>query len=171
MVLGITIALFGIHLAAQAADPVIGTWALNVTKSTFSPGPAKRSESRTYVMEHQETTATFKGVSEPSRYVIVREEIKATSESVDGDGQPTTAGWTVVYDGRDRPITGDPDADMLSLRRIDAFTTEFTQKKAGRIVTTGTVAISPDGRVMTVTTKGINAKGQIINDVSVFEKQ
>jgi hypothetical protein len=171
MVLGITIALFGIHLAAQAADPIIGTWVLNVAKSRFSPGPAPKSESRTYVMEGQETRATFKGVSEPRRYVTVRQEIKATSESVDGDGKSTTGEWTVVYDGKDRPMTGNPDADMLSLKRIDAFTTEFTQKKASRVVIIGTAAISTDGRVMTVTTKGINAKGQTINDVSVFEKQ
>jgi len=171
MVLGITIALFGIHLAAQAADPIIGTWVLNVAKSRFSPGPAPTSESRTYVMEGQETRATFKGVSEPRRYVTVRQEIKATSESVDGDGKSTTGEWTVVYDGKDRPMTGNPDADMLSLKRIDAFTTEFTQKKASRVVIIGTVAISTDGRVMTVTTKGINAKGQTIDDVLVFEKR
>ena len=171
MALGITLTLFGIHVAAQAADPIIGTWVLNVAKSTFSPGPAPKSESRTYVMEGQETRATFKGVSEPRRYVTVRQEIKATSERVDGDGTSTTEEWTVVYDGKDRPVTGNPDADMLSLKRIDSFTTEFTQKKGGRVVIIGTGAISKEGRVMTITTQGINAKGQTIKDVSVFEKQ
>jgi hypothetical protein len=38
-------------------------------------------------------------------------------------------------------------------------------------VSTGTQAISRDGKVMTVTTTGINAKGQSINDVAVFDKQ
>jgi hypothetical protein len=150
-VLGIFVALFGFHLAAQGADPVIGTWVLNVAKSKFSPGPAPKSESRTYVMAGQ--------------------EIKATSKGVDGDGKPATGEWTVVYDGKDRPTTGDPDADMLSLKRIDAFTTEFTQKKAGKVVSSGTRAISRDGKVMTITTKGTNAKGQTVNDVAVFEKR
>ncbi len=68
-------------------------------------------------------------------------------------------------------MTGDPDADMLSLKRIDAFTTEFTQKRAGKVVITGTRAISKDGTVMTITTKGINAKGLTTSNVSVFEKQ
>jgi hypothetical protein len=94
-----------------------------------------------------------------------------TSEGVDGDGKPTSSEWTIVYDGKDRPVTGDPDADMLSFKRIDAFTTAFTQKRAGRVVITGTRAISKDGKVMTIATKGINARGQAIDNVLVFERQ
>jgi hypothetical protein len=169
--LGFALTLFGVSFAAQGADPIIGTWVLNVAKSTFSPGPAPKSESRTYVMEGQDTKVTFKGVSEPRTYKMVRQEIKATSTGMDGAGRPTTKEWTVVYDGRDRPMTGDPDADMLSLKRIDTFTTEFTQKKAGMVVIIGTQAISKDGNVMTITTDGINAKGQTTSTVSVFEKQ
>jgi hypothetical protein len=168
---GIILTLLGIQLAPQPADPIIGTWVLNVGKSTFSPGPAPKSESRTYVMEGQETRVTSKAVSEPRRYVTVRQEIKATFERVGSDGTSTTEEWTVVYDGKDRPVTGNPDAAMVSLKRIDPLTTEFAQKREGRVVIVGTGAISKDGRVMTITLKGINAKGQAIDDVLVFEKQ
>jgi hypothetical protein len=171
LVLGIAFTQFGVHLTAQRAEPVLGTWVLNVAKSTFSPGPAPKSESRTYVMADQETKMTFKGVGEPRTYRLVQQEIKVTSKGVDSDGKPTTAEWTVAYDGKDRPMTGDPDADSLSLRRIDAFTTAFTQKKDDRVVITGTLAISNDAAVMTITTKGMNAKGQPIHNVLVFEKQ
>jgi hypothetical protein len=171
LVLGITLALYGIQLAAQTADPIIGTWRLNLDKSKFSPGPAPASESRTYVMEGQETTMTSKGASEPTKYVSVRQEIKATSERVGNDGKSTTVEWTIVYDGKDRPITGVVDAEMQSLQRLDSLTTKFTQKKDGKVVIVGTIAISTDGRVMTITTQGINAKGQTIDDVSVFDKQ
>ena len=150
-ILGLTITLVGIHPAAQGADSSIGTWVLNIPKSTFNPGPPPQSESRTYVMVHQET--------------------KLTSTGVDGDGKPTTREWTIGYDGKDRPMTGDPDADMVSLKRLDAFTTEFSQKNAGKVVITGTQAISKDGTVMTITTSGINAKGQTINNVLVFDKR
>ena len=171
MVLGLILALFGISLAPQDADPIVGTWVLNVAKSTFSPGPAPQSETRTYVLEGQETKVTSGRGNERRTYVSVRQEIKATSKVVDGDGTLTTREWTIAYDGKDRPMTGDPDADMLSLKRIDAWTTEFTQKRAGRVVIAGTRAISKDGRVLTITTEGINAKGQTINNVSVFDKQ
>jgi hypothetical protein len=143
--------LAGSKLAAQGADPIVGTWELNVAKSKYSPGPAPKSETRTYVVTGQ--------------------DIKATSKGVDSTGTPTSAEWTVNYDGKDRPQTGNPNADTLSLKRIDAFTTEWTQKKADKVVLTGTRTISRDGKVMTITTKGTNAKGQAINDVEIFEKR
>jgi hypothetical protein len=170
-VLAISLLLSGRHLAAQDADPIIGTWVLNVAKSTFSPGPAPRNESRTYIIETDKTKLTARGVTEPRTYVSVRQEIKATSQGVDGYGQPLTREWAIVYDGKDRPVTGDSDVDMLALTRIDALTSAFVQKRDGRVVRTGTQAISRDGKVLTVTTNGINAKGQTINDVAVFDKQ
>ena len=169
--IGIILAQFGTRLAAQDADPLIGTWVLNVVKSKFSPGPAPQSESHTYLMEGEQTKMTFKGVGEPRTYVTVQHQINAASKGVAGDGTPTTREWTIVYDGKDRPMSGDADADMLSLTRIDAFTAAFTQKRAGRVVIIGTRAISRDGRVMTIKTQGFNARGQTVDDVAVFEKQ
>ena len=143
--------LGGSKLAAQGTDPIVGTWELNVAKSKYSPSPPPQSETRTYVAAGQ--------------------DIRATSKGVDSAGTSTTAEWTVNYDGKDRPQTGNPDADTLSLKRIDAFTTEWTQKRAGKVVITGTRTISRDGKVMTITSKGTNAKGQTINNAEVFEKR
>jgi hypothetical protein len=145
------VVLAGVDLAGQGTDALVGTWELNVAKSKFSPGPGPKSETRTYV--------------------LAGPDIKATARGVDSTGKPTTAEWTVNYDGKDRPQTGNPDADLLSLRRVDAFTIEFTQKRAGKVVITGTRTISKEGKVMTITTKGTNARGQTVNDVEVFEKR
>jgi hypothetical protein len=57
------------------------------------------------------------------------------------------------------------------VRRVDRYLKEFTKKRAGRTVITGTYAISTDGTVMTVTSTGRNARGQAIKDVAVFDKQ
>ncbi len=168
---GIALALFGLVLAAQDPEPIVGTWALNVARSTFTPGPAPKSELRTYVLEGQATKVTFKGVNEPRTYTTVRQEIRATSTRVDADGTTMAREWTVVFDGRDRPMTGDPDADMIASKRLDALTSEFTQRKAGGVVATGTHAVSKDGNTLTITTKGINAQGQSISSVLVFERQ
>jgi len=169
--LAIACMLSASRLAAQAADPILGTWALNVARSTFGAGPAPRSESRTYVLAGEETKMTFKSASEPRTYRTVRQEIKATSEGVDADGQATTGEWTFAYDGQDRPMAGSPDADMLSAKRLDAVTTQFTGKKAGRVVLVSTAEISAEGKVLTIRTKGINARGQTIDDVAVFDKR
>ena len=170
-VFGIILISFGRPLAVQDADPSLGTWVLNVAKSTFSPGPAPQSGSCTYVLEGQATKITSRGASTPMTYMTVRQEIKATRTVVDVEGKTTTREWTIVYDGKERPVTGDPDVDTLVSKRIDAFTTAFIQKRAGRVVINGTRVISRDGKTMTITSEGINAKGQTINDVSVFDKQ
>ena len=39
---------------------------------------------------------------------------------------------------------GNPDADTLMVKRLDSFTVEFTEKKAGKVVITGTRVISKD---------------------------
>jgi len=143
--------VFSAGAFGQASDPVIGTWELNLAKSKFSPGTAPKSETRTYV--------------------AAGTEIKASSKGVGADGKPTASQWTVAYDGKEHPETGSPDADSLLVKRIDSYTTEFTEKKAGKVVTTGTRAISRDGKVMTITTKGTNAKGQTINEVVVYDKR
>ena len=151
IIFGTALAALGVHVAAQTADPLIGTWELNVAKSKYNPGPAPKSETRTYV--------------------VVGQDISATTKGVDADGNPTSRQMTLNYDGKDRPATGSPDLDALSLKQIDAFTAEFTLKRAGKVVATGTRAISKDGKVMTITAKGTNAKGQAFNDVQVFDKR
>ncbi len=145
------VALAGTPSSAQKADPILGTWDLNVGKSKYTPGPGRKSESRTYVMEGQ--------------------VIKVTARRTDAAGKSTSGEWTLNYDGKPHPQTGDPDADSLSVKRIDAFTTEFTQTRAGKAVITGRRTISQDGKVMTITSKGVNANGQAINTVEVFDKR
>ena len=147
----IVIAAAAVELAAQGADPLVGKWQLNVAKSKYTPGPAPKSETRTYVVAGQDIKASLKGV--------------------DGTGKPTAGSWTVNYDGKDRPQTGNPNADTLSLKRVNASSAEFTQKRAAKVVITGTRTISPDGKVMTITSKGTDARGQTINDEEVFEKR
>ena len=100
--LGITLTLVGTHLAAQGADPIIGMWVLNVAKSTFSPGPAPKGETRTYIMEGQETKVTSKGATEPRMYKRCARKSRrlpqgstATGSPRLGNGRLSTTGRTV----------------------------------------------------------------------------
>jgi hypothetical protein len=138
-------------LAAQAPDPVLGTWELNLSKSSFSPGPPPRSETRVMVQDGA--------------------VIRATSRGVDASGNPTSSQWTVTYDGTEQKIAGSPDADSQIVKRIDPLRTETTIKKGGKVVQTAHREISRDGKTMTLTFKGVNAKGQTIHDVMVFERR
>ena len=60
---------------------------------------------------------------------------------------------------------------MVSLKRIDARTTERTDKKGGAVAQTIRRVVSADGKTMNVTVKGKNAQGQAMSNVVVFEKQ
>jgi hypothetical protein len=67
------------------------------------------------------------------------------------DGKTIPIGFTHVANDQDQPIQT-PGVDMLS--RIDALTANFTTKKDGTVVTTGTRVIAKDGKTMTLSAKG-----------------
>lgn len=136
---------------AQAADPIVGTWDLNVAKSKFATGTAPKRETRTY-----DVSGAL---------------VKATSSGIGPDGKPMSSNWTIAYDGKDQKISGDPDVDTLTFKRTDPYHAEFTQKKGSKIVTTGTRVISQGGKVMTITSRETTASGQTIEDVAVYEKR
>src|ERR1700674_582720 len=49
------------------ADPVVGTWKLNLAKSTFGGGPALKSQIRTYSQSAQGITLKLKTVRADGR--------------------------------------------------------------------------------------------------------
>jgi hypothetical protein len=149
--LGVVLGASLVRVSAQASNPRIGTWKLNVEKSKYSPGPAPQGQT-------MKIEASGDGE-------------KATTEGVNAAGTATLTEYTAQYDGKDYPITGSQNADTVSLKRIDARTLERTDKKGDKVVGTSTRVVSEDGKTMTVTTKGTNAQGQAVNNVTVWEKQ
>jgi len=151
-VLAIVVATSGVAIAEAAApDPVIGTWQLNVSKSKFTPGPAPKSETRTYSQ------------SGPSITLVIKR--------VGADGNEMTSQATYQLDGKDYPWTGDPSFDSLSVKQVDSNTVKFTQKKAGKVVSTGSRTVSKDGKTLTLKSKGTTAKDEKSENVGVFDKQ
>ena len=150
LTLGVILVAAGAVVSAQGPNSRIGTWHLNVSKSTYSPGPAPKS---------QVLTIEAAGPGE-----------KVTSESVSATGAKTVSVYTANYDGKPYPITGSETADTVTLKRVDANTSERTDSKGGKPVQTFIRVVSKDGKTMTVTIKGTNAQGQAVNNVVVFEK-
>ena len=132
-------------------DSLVGTWVLNVAKSKYTPGPPPKDQ-----------TTIFEAAGQG---------LKVTTKGTDSTGKPTMTEYTANYDGKDYPVTGNPDWDMVSLKRINANTVEFTRKKAGKVVQTATSVVSKDGKTRTITSKGVNAQGQKINNIGVYEKK
>jgi len=130
---------------------VIGTWQLNVAKSTFSPGPAPKSDTRTYAVTAQGTAMTWTSVGADGKEIVARSTFKA--------------------DGKDYPMTGAANFDSLSLKQVDDHTVQSTQNKGGKVVGTTTRTVSKDGKVLTLSSKGTSATGAAYDNVMVYDKQ
>src|ERR1700694_3771337 len=115
----LTLALYFVAVAVVFADDAnMGTWKLNEAKSTFAAGATKN------------LTVVYEAAGD---------NVKVTVDGTDKDGKPTHNEWTGKFDGNDYPVTGDPNTDTRSLKRIDAHTLGLTGKKAGKIATTGRI--------------------------------
>jgi hypothetical protein len=133
-----------------AADLNMGTWKLNEAKSKLAPGTPKN------------TTIA---------YAAAGDTVKVTVDGVDGEGKPAHNEWTGQFDGKEYPVTGDPNSDTLSYKRIDDRTLEFTGKKGGKLTVTGRVVVAADGKSRSVTAKATDAKGNIISSTTFYDKQ
>ena len=139
-------------VSAQAKDPFVGTWRLNVAKSKYSPGPVPKAQTTTYETAGQGYRVSVQ--SEPA------------------SGAALQWSYTTNLDGKDTPITGNnPNFDMVAVKRIDANTLESVNKKGGKVTITQRNVVSADGKTRTVTTTGVDAQGQKVNNVAIFEKQ
>ena len=135
---------------AAAADPIVGTWQLNVAKSKFSPGPALKSQTRVY-------TESAQGIT-----------LKVSQ--VFADGTTGTQESTFKYDGKDYPMSGSPDWDSLSLVRKNANTIVSTQKRAGKAIGTTIRTISKNGKVLKLANKGTSVNGKPFDNTLVFDR-
>jgi hypothetical protein len=145
-----TVVVFLAALALSAADPQMGTWKLNESKSTLAPSGAKNN------------TIVISGSGD---------NIKITIDGVDWKGQNFHDEWTGKYDGKDYPSKGDPLGDSRSYTKVNANTLSFTGKAGGKTIFTGTSVVSPDGKTRTVTSSATDAQGKMFSTTSVYDKQ
>jgi hypothetical protein len=140
-------------LAAQGArdehDQLIGVWTLNVARSTYSPGPAPKSETRAYVRDGK--------------------DVQGTIERVFADGRREHIEYTANFD-REYPVTGTSDYDHVILKRIDPRTAEAVLSHAGRVFGTARRTISSDGKSMTITFTREGLTGPAVRNVAFYTK-
>ena len=137
--------------AESAADPAVGTWKLNLAKSTFAGIPAYKSQTRIYSRSGQDIT------------------LKMTT--VSAEGKETTTQATYKLNGKDYPSMGNADFDSLSGVQIDTNTVEFTLKKAGEPVGKIRRTVSKDGKTLTINYQIRNASGVQTGALTTFDKQ
>ena len=136
---------------AQTKDPFVGTWSLNVAKSKYDPGPGPKGGTTTY-------EAAGKGY-------------KVTVNAEPASGAPLQWSYTTNLDGKDSPMTGNPNADAIAVKRVDANTLEAVTKKDGKELSKQKRVVSGGGKTLTITTMGTNAQGQKVHNVAVYDKK
>ena len=151
MFFGFLVGLFLIGTTLRAADDAnSGTWKMNATKSKYDPGPTPK-----------EVTTTIE--SDETKY-------KVDSHTVDADGSESHITFDAKTDGKDYPLTGTPNADTISVKRLGANTIETAWKKGGKTVMKTHGAVSSDGKARTVTFNGSDSQGHKVHNVVVYEK-
>jgi hypothetical protein len=152
VVVGIAALLVVTAANAQTTEPIMGTWTLDVAKSSYKPGPAPKQ-------------ATI--IVEPAG-----KGIKVAVDSVNADGSPLKWGFTSARDGKEEaPVTGNPMYDVVTTTRESATAGTNVYKKGGKVVMTVKIAVSTDGKSMTVTSNGTDLKGQAVHNVAVYNKK
>jgi hypothetical protein len=135
---------------ALAGESWVGTWKLNAAKSQLG---SNAIQAQTLKFE---TTA---------------DGIKLTSDGTDAEGKPMHSGYTSKFDGKDVPWAGNPMADTAAPKRIDNNSYENVWKKAGKKTVTAKVSVSKDGKTLTVSQTGTDAKGAAVTSVAVYDRQ
>jgi hypothetical protein len=136
---------------ALAAENWIGTWKLNTAKSKFAPGPGPQSQTLKW-----ERTA---------------EGIRQTSDTVDADGKTGHGSYLSKFDGKDVAWEGNPNADKANAKKVDDNLFVNTWTLAGKPTITAKVRVSRDGKTLTVSQTGRNAKGETVHSIAVYDKQ
>src|SRR5688572_6514579 len=149
-------AVLGVVLAARGGSvprspSFAGTWALNVTKSTYRPGPGPQSAV---------LNVEYEGATRHSSLATVA-----------NDGEMVTSEYVATEDGKDYPIKGSPNADTISLRRVAPGTIERIDKRRGQVVMILTLRLSQDGRTMNITQQGVTASGDMVSNTMVYERR
>jgi len=166
------IASLGATTNAQAAtgqgteqskiDPMVGTWKLNLEKSKFtSDYPAPKSE--TILIEQQDGG------------------VKVTADPINFRGKPAHVIYSLMFDGKDYPVTGAPQdaefgfgnasTDTVAVKRMNPRTVSVIRKQNGKVVSTQKIAISKDGKERISDWMAKNAKGEPITWMTIFDRQ
>jgi hypothetical protein len=153
LILAVALTLEGRVSSGQGADPLIGTWTLDVFKSTYYTGepPLRR-------------TITFEVAGDGIRQTMV------TTRQGFNISETVQVEYTAKLDGKDYPIKNS-GLDTVALKRIDPTTVQRVGKIKDKPTETATLKLSNGGRTLTITTKGTTDAGAEYSRIEVFNRQ
>jgi hypothetical protein len=115
----------------QDQDPLLGAWELDLSRSTFSPGPPPRGEIRSYQEEH--------------------EGIKAIILTTNADGAKVRMEYVASFNTPTAMVTGSQQTDAIRLKLVDPYTAEGDLLYQGKPVGHTRRVVARDGQTLTIT--------------------
>src|SRR5262249_13888433 len=143
--------------AYAGADPFLGTWKVDSSRSRFSDPDAS------FMFATIEVQPAGNG-------------LKSTTSGADGQGYATDFTFDSPLDGTaskvvsPMPLRGLSAVDTISLTRVNDHTIMGTGKKGGRIVFSDTRVVSADGKTMTISRNGITPEGKKYSSTIVLSR-
>ena len=136
-----------------AADAFTGTWKMNVGKSTFVKGKEMKEVTATVMEQGDTRMVTVKGTGGDGKAISTKYSMPSKGGPISYTEGGPAAGTTVVS------------------KRVDGETIDSTSTLNGKQVGTSHAVVSADGKMLTVTRKGVNDKGKTAEGVEVFNRQ
>jgi hypothetical protein len=163
---GVSLLMIGFAFGAEAQTPVqadtpkdapkiVGSWKLNLSKSTFANGQPLRSRLLDWLWDG--------------------DTLIHVNRSSDAKGEKTVAIFSVKFDGKDYPVFengSDRPLRYVRMRMADPYTLEITSRKDGKDLTTFRHTVSKDRKTDTITQVGSTVDGgRTATEVLVYDRQ
>jgi len=142
-------AVLSFGMVLGAADPIVGTWKLNVEKSQL------HNPVRSYLMKIEETA--------PNTYRCVFDVVNA-------QGEKRHQEIIRISDGMEHPVEG-VNAPVGVTEVVSPSLKKVVRKRNGKLVFELDVQFSDNGKTHTVTTTGTDVSGKSYKELHVFERQ
>jgi hypothetical protein len=151
LMIGMCLVGFAAVNASAATDrSAVGTWKLDVAKSSYGNMPAPKFEKLVVTTDKPEA-------------------IKWVLTGASSDGKTYISMYDGPVDGKDRPYGKSPAGNNITYTRSSSGLDWVVKDKTGAVIEAGSGQLSPDGNKLTLkgTTQGSSGKGTF---VSVFER-
>jgi hypothetical protein len=142
---------FSIGSSASAqSNPFVGTWQANLEKSARHENHQFKSASMTFELDGDVLILKYLGIN------MAGKEEGSTRR--------------LRPDNKEYPVEMAPGYVEVT-RYIGTNLLESTAKKDGQVAGLGTYEVSADGKVLTATVKGVDAKGREFQQVIIFDRK
>ena len=150
--IALTMVLASVGTGAQTKpDAWIGTWTLNLQKSSYGALPAPKSA--------------------VSRLVLVDGgRTRVSRDQVTAQGTEHNEVVTAAFDGKDYEVPALPGVTYAFTRVNDSIYV-LVAKEKGVVTSTTLTVVSSDGNTRTSTTTAVNTDGKAVAIIAVYDRQ